>query len=351
MRSFRCQCGSAVYFENDRCLRCGRALAFDPAVLAVRAVRPDDRLCTNHAALGTCNWLAESADDAFCRACSLNEIVPDLSDQRRVSLYYQVEKAKRRLLCTLFALGLPVEGRATRPDGLSFRILADARLDGGETSAVDDDAVTTGHLDGRITINLLEADPHLRERERMALNEPYRTLLGHFRHEAGHYYWNRLVAGCGLDAFRAVFGDERAPYQESLDAHYRDGPPVDWQERYVGAYASCHPLEDFAECWAHYLHIADALETACHSGVSVAGCRLPNLLGDRQASFADAIAGWRRLATAMNDMNRSLGLADAYPFALPPAVVEKLRYVHELVRQAATPAPQPSAGGQVPVRP
>ena len=176
------------------------------------------------------------------------------------------------------------------------------------------------------------ADPHLRERARMALNEPYRTLLGHFRHEAGHYYWNRLVTGERRPAFRAVFGDERAPYQESLDAYYRLGPPADWQRRYVGAYASCHPLEDFAECWAHYLHMADALQTAAHAGVLAAGRRPVDLLDDGRPCFEQAVADWRCLATSMNEMNRSLGLPDAYPFALPAPVVDKLRYVHELVR-------------------
>ena len=331
MRSFRCACGAAVYFENDLCLNCRRRLAFDAKALTLRPVCPGERLCANHVSPGTCNWLVADAGAAYCAACSLNEIVPDLSDKRRVSLYYQVEKAKRRLLFTLFSLRLPVEGRSVRPDGLSFRILADARLDDPDAE-VADDAVMTGHLHGSITINLLEADPHLRERARMALNEPYRTLLGHFRHEAGHYYWNRLVTGERRPAFRAVFGDERAPYQESLDAYYRLGPPADWQRRYVGAYASCHPLEDFAECWAHYLHMADALQTAAHAGVLAAGRRPVDLLDDGRPCFEQAVADWRCLATSMNEMNRSLGLPDAYPFALPAPVVDKLRYVHELVR-------------------
>ena len=331
MRSFRCECGVAVYFENDLCLSCRRQLAFDAEALTIRPIRTGERLCANHASPGTCNWLVADASATYCAACSLNEIVPDLSDQRRVSLYYQVEKAKRRLLFTLFSLRLPVEGRAARPDGLSFRILADARLDDPDAE-VDDDAVMTGHLAGSITINLLEADPHLRERARMALNEPYRTLLGHFRHEAGHYYWNRLVTSERRLGFRALFGDERAPYQESLDAYYQHGPPADWQQRYVGAYASCHPLEDFAECWAHYLHMADALQTAAHAGVFVAGRRAADLLADQPPCFAQAVMDWRCLATAMNEMNRSLGLSDAYPFALPGPVVDKLRYVHDLVQ-------------------
>ncbi len=347
MRSFHCACGNRVYFENDRCLRCGSALAFDTERLQLRTVSADDRLCANHASLGTCNWLAKEPN-VFCTACALNEIVPDLSEARRVSLYYQVEKAKRRLLYSLFSLGLPVEGRAERDQGLSFYILADARLDGVELDASADDAVITGHLEGRITINLLEADPHLRERMRMAMNESYRTLLGHFRHESGHYYWQRLVAnGPSRNGWRELFGDERRPYRQSLDAYYRDGPPADWPSEYIGAYASCHPLEDFAECWAHYLHMADTLETAADAELNIGHRPIGRLNGARlPADFDDAAANWLKLAATMNDLNRSMGLDDAYPFSLPPRVVDKLRFIHELILDSAAIRQGPGPTGE-----
>ena len=333
MRSFRCDCGNKVYFENDRCLCCGRALAFDLAQLRVRPAVSGDRLCANYAAHDTCNWLVLDAAQPYCASCALNEIVPDLADRRRTDLYYAVEQAKRRLLFSLYELKLPVEGRALREDGLAFRILADARIDGESLEDAHGDAVMTGHRDGCITINLLEADPHLRERMRMAMRENYRTLLGHFRHESGHYYWHRLVAEAPCE-FRALFGDERQPYQESLDAYYRDGPPLDWSHRYVDAYAASHPLEDFAECWAHYLHMVDTLETAADAHVQIAARRIHDPAAKR-APFHELVAQWRQLATTMNDLNRSMGLDDAYPFALPPAVANKLRFIHELIGAAA----------------
>ena len=343
MRSFRCACGNKVYFENDRCLACGGALAFDPERLTMRRVEPGDRLCTNHDAYQTCNWLVSKPDDIYCRACSLNEIVPDLNDPRRLALYNNVEKAKRRLLFTLLSLKLPIESRADRHDGLAFHILADARLD--DPDAEVPDAVLTGHSHGRITINLLEADPHLRERMRAAMNEPYRTLLGHFRHESGHYYFQlfqqfqlcqhrqdgeRPPSAEALCEFRRHFGDEQQPYQERLEQHYHAGPPPDWAGNYVTAYAASHPLEDFAECWAHYLHMVDTLQTAVDEGVQIAE-RTPRDPFDSATTFDEIVADWRPLATTMNALNRSLGLDDAYPFTLPPPVVEKLRFVHGLI--------------------
>lgn len=339
MRGFRCDCGNRIYFENDRCLNCGAQLGFDVRNLSLRPVRPSERLCASHADPGTCNWLAGDGD-AFCASCSLNEVIPDLSDQRRVQLYYKVEKAKRRLLYSLYALRLPVEYH-----GLSFRILADARLDGVDLDPASDDAVATGHLEGRITINLLEAEPHLRERMRLAMNERYRTLLGHFRHESGHYYWHRWrgqAEAASLAPFRALFGDERQPYDEALDAYYRDGPQDGWQDSHVGPYAASHPLEDFAECWAHYLHMFDTLETAADADLAAAGVRIEApgapCRSTPDAAFEAMVVDWRKLAPIMNDLNRSMGLADAYPFALTPPVVEKLRFVHAFIAGIADAA-------------
>ena len=336
VRIFHCDCGRKVYFENDRCLACGRALGFDLERLALRPLAAHETYCASHANPGTCNWLApaDSADsERLCFACGLNDVVPDLTDVKRRALFHDVEKAKRRLLFSLFALGLPVEGRAVRADGLAFRCLADERLAASTLDAAAADAVITGHADGCITINLLEADPALREGMRQAMNEPYRTLLGHFRHESGHYYWHRL-AGRNAESSRAVFGDERVPYHAAMAAYYQSGPPADWQERYIGAYAASHPWEDFAECWAHYLHIVDTLETASDAGMGFGEHAARNPLA-ADATFEAIVADWLRLAPALNDLNRSMGLPDAYPFRLPPPVLDKLRFVHDAIREAA----------------
>lgn len=335
MRAFHCRCDSSLYFDNDRCLSCGAAVAFDPAQLAMRPLADDDQPCANRRAYGTCNWLATTPGATLCDACRLTEVVPDLSAPRRLALYYTVEKAKRRLLYSLLAFRLPLTARTDSPCGLAFHILADARVEAQDADALPADAVITGHLDGCITINLLEADPALREQMRTALNEPYRTVLGHFRHESGHYYWQRLVTGAARTAFREIFGDERQPYAECLAGHYRDGPPPTWPEQYVCAYAACHPLEDFAECWAHYLHIVDTLETAAAAGIGVCDRPLRNPFATPPDAFDDTLADWQRLATPLNDLNRSLGLDDAYPFALPPPVVAKLKFVHNLIANAA----------------
>jgi len=185
---------------------------------------------------------------------------------------------------------------------------------------------------GVITINIAEAEHSAREEMREKMNEQYRTLLGHFRHESGHYYWERLVADNGrLDAFRALFGHETDDYQAAIARHYGEGPPADWPNRFVSAYASMHPWEDWAETWAHYLHMVDTLETAADHGFHLAGRPLA-LPFDDGAEFDAMLGDWKLLSSAMNDLNRSMGLPDAYPFGLPDPAVEKLRFVHQVVR-------------------
>ncbi|MCZ6889440.1 MAG: putative zinc-binding peptidase [Gammaproteobacteria bacterium] len=367
LKTFRCTCGNTVHFENDTCLVCGRALGFIPGAHAMgafdsipgrvsRAAASTEtyRACANYTEHQTCNWMVPESDaDEFCISCRLNSVIPDLSDSRRVQLWYEVEKAKRRLLYTLMTLGLPIEGKDLREDGLAFRILADARLDSDSAIAPTDDPVTTGHYEGSITINLLEADASKREQMREAMQERYRTLLGHFRHESGHYYWARLVldptiASTGsarVDGARAVFGDERADYAATLSHYYKNGPPPDWRDRHISKYAASHPFEDFAETWAHHLHIVDTLETAADSDVQISGrvVRAPTLASpqyellkepDMKVHFDDMLNDWSELTLVMNRLNRSMGLADAYPFALSQKVIEKLRYVHDLIEQS-----------------
>ena len=226
-------------------------------------------------------------------------------------------------------MSLPLANKFDDPErGLAYEFLAESV--GAK--------VLTGHDDGVITINLAEADDAEREKRRLQLGEPYRTLLGHFRHEIGHYYWDRLILhSSAIERFRALFGDERMPYDQALQRHYGEGPPPDWQERYISAYAASHPWEDWAETWAHYLHMSDTLETAAECGLSLEPKRVdgPALKPDASdglgVSFDAMIENWFALTFVLNNLNRGLGLPDGYPFVLSPSVIEKLRFVHETV--------------------
>jgi hypothetical protein len=275
---------------------------------------------------------ADSAD-TLCRACRLTRIIPNLSTPANRLYWYRLEVAKRRVLYTLAELGLEVKSRQEDPErGLAFEFLEDA----GNGSRV-----MTGHDNGLITLNVAEADDAHRENVRTAMGEPYRTLLGHFRHETGHYYFSQLVENSPrwLEPFRELFGDERADYGEALDAHYRNGAPADWQASYISAYATMHPWEDWAETWAHYMLIVDVLDTSTSYGVAL----LPDdpgepTLNDRtpveDASFDNLMKRWFPLTYALNSLNRSLGMPDGYPFALAAPVLDKLRFVHRVIADA-----------------
>jgi hypothetical protein len=233
---------------------------------------------------------------------------------------------------------LPLLAKEEDPEnGLAFEFLADSGQWGRET-----EKVMTGHFDGVITVDTAEADPAERERRRANMAETYRTLPGHFRHEIGHYYWARLFQDEGrLTAFRGRFGDERNDYGQSLAAYYSAGPPPDWRERFVSAYASAHAWEDWAETWAHYLHIVDTVETASAFGIAPRNrigqglSRAPDLNFDpyRETNFDRLIEAWLPLTYAVNSLNRSMGQPDLYPFVLSPAALKKLRFVHALIRR------------------
>ena len=321
MRRFHCLCGRRVFFENTRCLSCGRELAFDPAALDLRPLGAEgdgEARCRNHADHGNCNWLVEPGGE-LCLSCGLNEVVPNLDSAENVQLWTRVERAKKRLIYTLLRLGLPVRPREGATS-LSFRVLEDRR----RNPAVLEDFVLTGHAGGTITVNLAEADDAERDAVRRLMQERYRTVLGHLRHEAGHYYFPRLTArAADLEECRRVFGDERADYEAALRVHYERGASGAWPETFVSAYASAHPMEDFAETFAHYLHIVDALETAEAEGFVPAG---------HPPGWIDA---WIALALALNEMNRSLGLEDPYPFVLTEPITRKLELIDRLVRPAA----------------
>lgn len=343
MRLFACDfCGSPLFFENDTCLSCGQIVGFRSDTLqmctsatAGAAGLPACRNWTEHAA---CNWFVTGpvGPGDYCAACVLNELVPDLGDPKRRQLWIGTERAKRRLLFTLLELGLPLFGFGDK-QALRFRLLADARVDTGAVDPPPHEPIYTGHENGCLTLNVVEADDAHRELMRKRLNERYRTMLGHLRHEIGHYYWYALIDRTPLmPAFRALFGDESIDYAEAQRRNYELGPAPDWQQNYVSAYASMHPWEDSAETWAHYIHILDTLETANASGVALAGRTLLSPLPlTAERPFAAVLDDWRPLAVCLNQLNRSMGLPDAYPFVLTQRVVEKLAFVHDVCLQAA----------------
>jgi hypothetical protein len=326
VHSFACpHCSALVFFENTACLACGTELGYSRA--AHQLVRADGaRRCAN-AQIAECNWLVEGSE-ALCDCCALTRTRPSDTDVKGLEEFAATEAAKRRLVHQLDDLGLPVVGRAVDPEGgLAFDLLSSAYA-----------PVVTGHAGGVVTLDLAEGDDGHRERMRVELAEPYRTVLGHLRHETGHWYWEVLVDRPGhAPQFRELFGDERADYSEALAQHYTGSPPEGWADEYVSAYATAHPWEDWAETFAHYLHIRDTTQTAAAYGVTVGGPIAPvraDLHADpveQPTDFAQLIGTWLPLTYALNALNRSMGFGDFYPFVLAPAVLDKLRYVHDLV--------------------
>lgn len=346
MQTFKCDsCGTRLFFENVTCLACGREVGFDAGALAMHTVdgagTASGRLekCTNWVEHAACNWFRDP-EQPYCLSCSLNEIVPDLASAQQRELWIETERAKRRLVFTLRRLNLPLAAPPGK-QALRFRLLADERA---ETGAVDasGEAVLTGHDSGCLTVNVVEADGAIRETLRKRLGERYRTMLGHLRHEIGHYYWYALVEGTSaIKRFRALFGDERASYEQALERHYAEPPAEGWQSSFVSAYATMHPWEDFAETWAHYIHIVDTLETAADGRVAVDGVVVGEPLPLDRSNIGDVLADWFRLTVALNQLNRSMGLNDAYPFALTDAVIDKLRFIDDLCRAAGHAAEVP----------
>jgi hypothetical protein len=277
------------------------------------------RLCAN-AAFDACNWLvAGDSAERFCAACRHNRTIPDLTVTANLDSWRNFEFAKHRLFYSIIKLGLPLANRTDDPDrGLAFDFLEE----------INGTPVLTGHENGIVVLNLSEADDVARARQRLALGEPYRTLLGHMRHESGHYFWDRLVAVSPrhLDTFREVFGDERADYDEALRNYYFSGPAMDWPSRLISAYASSHPWEDFAETWAHYLHIEDTMEMARSFGIAPCKKESPDA-----SCFCDTVSSWSSLSVVLNSLNRCMGEKDLYPFVLPAPAIARLEFIHRLV--------------------
>jgi hypothetical protein len=358
-RNYQCSCSKPVFFRNSSCLACGSALGYVPDEGALHALRPAQspdrfhvegrpeityRRCQNFSSVIGCNWLVKddgSTTAPLCLSCRLSRMIPDLSVAGNGELWRRVEAAKRRLVSQLLGLGLPVVPKADDPQrGLAFDFL----------HSQPGEPVLTGHASGVITINIEEADDAFRERARAQFGEPYRTLLGHLRHEVGHYYWDRLVADTEwLAPCRALFGDDREDYAAALKRHYDQGPVAGWQQRFISAYAGMHPWEDWAETWAHYLHLRDTLDTAQSFGLvtdaqtleghersspEVSPFQLQDLWrADHPTGpeFLALLRDWVSVTCVMNEMSRAMGQPDFYPFVLPAAVVAKLHFIHCLI--------------------
>jgi hypothetical protein len=340
-------CRRPLQLEARTCRGCERAVAFDPLADAFLDLDPanggwagadrqtaDVQPC-NNSRYGACNWLVlDGHASGLCPSCRHNAIIPDLTAPGVLQRWRRVEDAKRRAIRGLLRLGLSLEGEPP----LAFHLLYDPAAEAGGPPMHP-----TGYLEGVVTLNLVEADDSARERIRAEMAEPYRTLVGHFRHELGHHFWRRLVAGSRqLQAFRDLFGDERADYGGAAQAYYAAGGVEDWSARFVSRYASMHPWEDFAETFAHFLHIVDALAalrdfdmTLASSGDAPAPSRLA-VEADPYACATATLAGlWPYFAFALNAINRSMGQPDVYPFALGPLVVLKLDFINRLVADAA----------------
>ncbi len=350
MQLFECQgCQSALHFENSQCLTCGRAVGFlqdkfamsaleggPERFLALGAGDKPYRYCDN-ARHSACNWLVSDASaDRLCDSCRHNRTIPDLAIPENLGRWRKIEMAKRYVFRSLLRWRLPHPYRSDDPErGLAFDFLADAHAGAAKP-------IITGHDSGLITLNIAEGDDAERELRRTMLGEPYRTLVGHFRHEIGHYYWDRLVRDGGrLTSFRAVFGDEWADYWRALQRHYYEGPRADWRDHFISSYASSHPWEDFAETWAHYLHIVDALETARSYGIDVrvrfmheAAAAKIDFNPYAAPSAARLVDAWVPLTVALNGVNRSMGQHDLYPFVLNETVMKKLEFIHQLIRDS-----------------
>ena len=362
MRLYACQyCSHTLFFENARCGHCHSQLGYwaeTDSLCVLEPVRDDPGLYTSFAVPGhtlrpcantefdVCNWMVDAeSGEAMCTACRHNGIVPAFDNAHGMLAWPKIESAKHKLFASLHRLDLVRVIERAGVDSLAFNFLDDWP---------DGSPVMTGHAGGLVTISTKEADDSERERRRQLMGEPYRTLLGHFRHESGHYFWDRLVRDTDrLDECRAVFGDHTPDYGAAMRRYYAEGAPADWPKTFVSAYATMHPWEDFSETWAHYLHMVATLDTAYTCQLQMAP-RVDKLGTSRIERSVDPyatrdidelIAIWLPLTTALNALNSAMGKDDAYPFTLTPPVIEKLGFIHRLIREA----PRSGAGEGTPL--
>ena len=346
MRVFRCpHCGSAVDYAQQRCGACLTEVAFHRPWMALALAPAEGESttiddvewirCANWDR--RCNWLVEK--DSATGVCFADGFVrnePGPHDAKALSELAATLKALRRLIFQLLDLGLPITPFHQDPKGLAFDLISSESLG---------HPVTMGHANGVITIDLAESLELYRERQRIILKEPYRTMLGHMRHEVGHYYEMILITGGALiDQTRSYFGDERRDYQAALDDYYAGHVPEDWERDYISHYATAHPWEDWAETFAHYLHITGTLATIADSGLKVCADRVHfDLDADidprvryLEGDFAVMVHDWEVLSGALNRVNHAMGREDLYPFRLTLPVVAKLGFVHHVLVTAET---------------
>lgn len=325
MKNFRCDCGQILFFENTLCLSCGNQVGFDPSASKMYSIaesdqQPKHQLCKNSIDYNVCNWFVTDSISAYCVSCRLNHTIPNLLRPERRRWWKSLEHAKRRLIYSLISLKLPILGKAADPKGLAFSFIEDQRTN----PAVFEKHVLTGHNDGHITVNIAEADTVNREKTRAFTGELYRTLLGHLRHESGHYYFSILINNNELlQQFRELFGDETADYNAALKHYYANKKSIAHDSTMISHYAQSHPQEDWAEVWSHYLHMVDTLDTAAEFDDELGSLQLDD--------FEETLNKWSRLAIMLNALNRSMGLEDAYPFVLSELTLKKLRFIHGLI--------------------
>lgn len=366
MRGWQCdRCGQVVFLDSSQCLRCGAFLGFRPSTLRVEALTGDETICATAATSG-CTWIVEDAPgagapaqapppgvggngasggatvddttagaavatagggvggavgDVMCVACRQVTLVPPLHDPETARRYRLAADDHRHLVVQLLELGLPVDA-------------VELRLPSGSY----DGSVTIGHADGVVTLDVDEADDAQREAARHSLGERYRTVLGHLRHEYGHALFDHVVGPDGIDRVRATFGDEREDYRAALDQHYAQGPPTGWERTHVSAYATMHPSEDWAETFAHVLHVTDVLATTESFGLrldpgGIAASSVPVRTGGRTATspMREGLERFVPLALALNAVTRAMGEGALYPFVLTEQVTAKLELVAELI--------------------
>jgi hypothetical protein len=382
MKTFKCDCenNQILFFESSTCIACERVVGVDDNFDKVETYNLDKKSgyyfktnqsevhyqkCDNNANYHICNGMVNmntfepvpNKDEVLCFACRFNETIPDLSIAEHIPLWKKMEIAKRRAIYTLKALSLPLQNIRQNPkSGLSFDFTTDRDVSDHFVSKLDDqETVFTGHDNGHITINLAEADEVARSNIKHVLKEHYRTLLGHFRHELGHYYFEKLIAKSKKkhQLCKKYFGDDELDYQEALKKHYEKGAPKDWKDNFISEYATMHPYEDWAETWAHYMHIMDTLETAKNFNITgsigdssdsgnVGDLKLPqsSYFFSSQTSITSILDTWMDFSVILNSLNRSMGMNDAYPFVLTQSVRTKLSFIHHAIHNKLDRMPE-----------
>jgi hypothetical protein len=346
MRHYQCNCGNILFFDNSACTQCGTEVGYE--VDSDQMVTLDGesafQRCGNGIDYAVCNWVVPRGPaKLLCPSCLLNRTIPNLAAPGNLDAWHKIEVAKRRILYTLNRLGLaPTSKRQDEVNGLAFDFLRPTP--GGP--------VLTGHEDGLITLNVDEAEDIEREKRKEQLGESYRTLIGHFRHEVAHYYWDRFFkdqpdTDPNLAAFREVFGDERADYNAALQKHYQDGPTALAPGEFITVYASVHPWEDWAETWAHYMHMIDGAETARSFGLRSEIIPIPftpfpkdaitlpaqmNWPAKEKDDFLGLLRDWAKLSPAINEIVASLGHPAFYPFVFSETIIRKFFFVHHMIK-------------------